>query len=366
MKVSPRDSLTWLAVAAILVVIAIVLRDHLAFSHPSYGADMVYVWNALHLFVHGDSHILQHSRADSYFAYPPPFLVILAPLGWLSLSTAIEVTQWFDLLALALTIGLWARVGRRSFPPAACVLAASFAATETIILGQLSTAVSVLALTACAILMTHHRWFLAGVALALGLMRIGNAAPIAIAILVFVIRTRDLASLYRLVVGVATVLLPPTLLLTLLNPGWPSEYIAELHGYTGGGPALLVSQTFGFAPYLFFVGIGLAACTAILWKSMDIDRLAAILCLSVFFAPVADSYAATFGLAGLARLAGRKKPGTVALVLTIALPWIVWFFAGRLNVAPYIATPSADLAVVAVVTTFVLRGDPSEHENVAE
>src|SRR5438309_2012783 len=226
-------------------------------------------------------------------------------------------------------------------------------------LGQLPTALGVVAFSGAIWAQRRGDWWLAGMCVALGSIRLANAGPIIVMLVVS--GWGQWRALLKAGLGAALMLAPLTLGAFAWNPHWLAEYAQALSAYPETGLSRVLYAVFAGAatPLLEVAGCGLA------WwlmrerrgQPVELDRAAAILALTMLVAPVPLAYSALFAIPFALRLARRR--GTTWFPYAMALmPWL-GFEAGRLYAHADVSPVLIQLMVLAGMPRLLTRPRPN-------
>jgi hypothetical protein len=213
----------------------------------------------------------------------------------------------------------------------------------------------------------RDRWYLVGVAGAIGLARTSNALPVLLMIAVTAWgRPRRLL---EAILGAAALLLPLTALSYLWDRNWVADYAYNLSVYNLVGPVKLAHAFYGSVGTAGLEALVCLAAMALAWpyrgKPLDLDRAALGMALGVLAAVVSTYYVAIFAMPALIRVARRPAMSGVAW-FTTAFPWLVIIAATPAIVDPNSNFPTGDLTAMVLVlvacTYPLLRKAPGEGE----
>ncbi|HEV3235010.1 MAG TPA: glycosyltransferase 87 family protein [Candidatus Dormibacteraeota bacterium] len=307
-------------VVALVAVTSWPLSSLLPFNPELRGDDFARFWRGSHALLTGAQDFPYQPGFGDFF-YPAPYLVLSLPFSLLP-------AEWSGHLARALTavlslgvVGAWASTDRR-VPISAWFLAASLPVVTAVFLGQLPTLVGVAAFSLAIWAQRQDRWWLVGVAVAIGLVRPANALPV-LAMLV-VGGWRRPRGLLTAAATTAAVLAPLSLVVTVWDPHWVPDYLRTVGEYRFGLPAVL-GKSFGAAgvvlPQLVAVALAVYWNRREAGRPLDLDRSAAVMALSVLVAPFTSAYSAMFALPAVIRLS--RRPGMWVVCPAFALlPWL--------------------------------------------
>jgi hypothetical protein len=281
--------------------------------------------------------------------------VLLAPVALLDADTALMVSRLLGALILVAVSAWWIEAGEERAPAWPWPLALSLPAVATVFLGQLPTAIGLGAFTVAVAAQRRQRWWLVGVAVAVGLIRPANALPV-IAMLVTLGWPRPRVLLTAAVIA-ALVLAPLTLIAFANDPGWLSQYLRSLGDYPFGLPSML-GRAFG--PVGWLVPQAIVAAAAAFWTrrraggAAGIDRAAAVVAATVLVAPLSAVYAAVYGLPALLRLARRTATAAIS-PLAFAAPWLTALSPPDGPLPFHVLAPTAAAALVIAAIPMLLR-----------
>jgi hypothetical protein len=295
----------------------------------------------------------RHSGANGY---APPFELLALPLA--PLPDAVVAIVGRCLVALALFAGLWLwQEGDRGVRSALWPVLASLPALHALVTDHLFSALGLLALSLALWAQRRGRWYLAGAAVAIGTMRLANALPV-IAMLAVGAWGKPRFGLRALGSG-ALVLGAMIGITTLVDPSWPADWRVAFAQYPLAGWPRLAAAAGGSAGVAI---LQLAVAGMAVWlvrrqagQSLDPDRSALGLALTIISAPGEGPYTGIFALPALARVGGR--PGVEALPwIASATAWIALVVAGLLFAGPYWQAAWSLLTLVA--TWFLIHTYP--------
>jgi hypothetical protein len=335
---------------AIVVGLPIVIFSWvmLHFSGGSWWpSDLVLVRNGIRLFWEtGSIHL---NSGDNGNFYAPPWLLLLSWVGLLPAITAIGVVQWLSVILLVAVIVRWGRREDRTVPWVTLGLGGSVSAISLVAFGQFGTAIGLAALAGALLRARKGDWLIVGIMLGIGSIRLANLIPIAVVLLIWAMKTTGWRALRRIVFGAGLVLIPATVLVSVIDPSWPAEYLAALQSYPAYGVFQPIVQL-GLRGNTFLLVCSTAWCVYLLRRGLSLDRCAAALLVTALFAPLGSTYALVFGLPALARL-GLKPAGTV-LPFLVALPWMCLGFCtlvGRPPGPPLLAAGECAVLIALVL-----------------
>jgi hypothetical protein len=189
---------------------------------------------------------------------------------------------------------------------------------------QLQAVAGLLALSLAVWAQRRERWWLVGVAAAFGMIRVANAIPVlVILILSFWGKPRQLA----IAIGSGLLAMAPLIAISFAwDPNWIRDYIDGISAYPFNGTAKLASHSLGYP------GLGLLALLSsvvAIWLNrrqlggrLDQGRVALAMGITVLVAPLGGLYCAIFVLPALLRLGMRRGFWTVPWIAAV-VPWLV-------------------------------------------
>ena len=332
------------AAATALLALTSDLGAHLLPLHfANRGSDIAAVHAAARALVTG-------SGADPYTLTPPLFyplshVLLLAPLGWLSLAAAAEVARLLSVAAVVLVVLAWTR-----WEPswAGLPLLLSLPVVVLGFLPQLPAALGLVAWSLALLAALRGRWATAGVLGAVGLIRVANAPALVAWLLVLAWRERGLR---RLVAGFGAVLVPLLLASLAVRPGWPAEYLRALGGYSYLGPIWASARAGGTVGVAALVLAGVAAAAVIATRGAGYETkllgAAAVLAISCLTATTPADYAVVFAIPLMLEAARRRQWAWIAIAMVV-LPWVTYVALPGSGISPYVLAPAVELGLVAV------------------
>jgi hypothetical protein len=281
--------------------------------------------------------------------YAPQYTIMLAPLGALPIGVALVLCWLITLGMLVAVLLLWLR-GPTGIPTWGPLFLLSIAVFSTVRLNQMMSVIGLAGLSLAIWAQRRDRWWLVGVAGAVGLARTSNALPVLLMIAVTAWgRPRRLL---EAVAGAATVLLPLTALSYLWDANWIADYAYNLSVYNLVGPVKLAHSFFGMAGTVGLEAVVCAVALALAWpcrgKPLDLDRAALGMALGVLAAVISTYYVAIFALPALIRVARRPGLAGVAWFVT-AFPWLVVIAAAPAILDPHTKFPTGTLTAMVLV-----------------
>jgi hypothetical protein len=308
------------------------------------GFDFLPIWTVGRSLVHG-------GHADGWYGpgtlnwWPPPHEVLLAPLGFLDYAQAHLVTILLTTALIVFVVALWSSegpIGHRWPSSIAWPLLLSAPVVAVVWIDQLQAALGLAALSLAIWAQRRDKWWLAGIAAAVGTIRILNAIPIVCILLLAGWRKpRQLA-----VAGAGAVALMAPLLLVsyLVDHAFISNYLAASAAYPIDGLPKVANLMLGpwGLPLLMVVG-----CAAAVWvvrqdagRPLDPGRAAFALGLTVPLATVPGLYPAIFTVPALIMMGKRPGYRLVPWIATVA-PWAV-----IIALAPWLLGAEPGLAMI--------------------
>jgi glycosyl transferase family 87 len=268
-------------------------------------------------------------------AWPPPHEVLLAPLAFLSYDGAHIASVVLTAALMVFTVVLWStdapptptlphKGGGRFAGGIAWPILLSAPVFAVIWIDQLQAALGLAALSLAIWAQRRDKWWLAGIAASIGMIRVLNALPVlAILLLSGWRKPRQLA----IAVGAAAAFMAPLLFISYLwDHTFITDYIAGISAYPFNGTPKAVTRSLG--PW----GLGLLVligCAAALWlvrrdagRPLDPGRAGLAMGLTVPLAPLGGLYPAIFTLPALIRLGLRPGFSAVPWIAAVA-PWVV-------------------------------------------
>jgi hypothetical protein len=255
--------------------------------------------------------------------YPLPFQLLFLPLGFLPGAAVAVLARTAYLAFVFVALRLWngaSSSGRGALLP----VIASVPVAQGFASDHLLSASGFLALTVALWAQRRDRWWLCGVALALGLLRPANALPVAAMVLVGAWGRPD-RLLKAIAAGVAT-LAPFLIAAFLLDPGWIQGYRSDVGLYPIAGLAQIVVLNWGAAGLIALqatvTGIAAWLVRKSAGRALDCDMSALGLALSALSAPMEGLYTGVFILPALLRV-GARDAYRLAPWLASGIAWIV-------------------------------------------
>jgi hypothetical protein len=363
-KAQWRQLVVGLAMVALLSMATLSAASvWLPFNPADRGGDIGRFWIASHSLLSG-THVFPYKPGFGPFFHPAPYIVLLLPLGLLTPSAAAAVAQVASAALLIAAVAAWGYDGVR-VPGTAWLLVLSLPVVVTVYLGQLPTAIGLIAFTAAVWAQRRGNWWLVGVAVALGLIRPANAPPVIMMLVVSGWKNRR--TLLTATLAGCAVLIPLIVVTTLWDRFWASDYISTLSEYPAGIETLL-GRVYG--PLGVVLLEAMACVIAIYWvrhdagRPLDLDRAAAVLAMSVFVAPLTAAYAAIFAVPALIRLSARQGMAGISPLATI-IPWLAAFWRGSGALGPDVLAPTlvGAIALASLPALLVRRATPRSAGN---
>jgi glycosyl transferase family 87 len=296
------------------------------------GYDFHPIWELTIYFVHGQ-HWPHWYGAGISNAWPPPHEVLLSPLAFLSYDGAHVASLILTAALMVFSVVLWS-VDRLPTPAltrnvgeglhkVAWPILLSAPVFAVIWIDQLQAALGLAALSLAIWAQRRDKWWLAGIAASIGMIRVLNGLPVlAILLLGGWRKPRQLA----IAVSAAAAFMAPLLFISYLwDHTFITDYIAGISAYPFNGTPKAVIGSLG--PW----GLGLlvlVGCAAALWlvrrgagRPLDAGRAALAMGLTVPLAPLGGLYPAIFTLPALIRLGLRPGFSIVPWIAAVA-PWV--------------------------------------------
>ena len=288
------------------------------------GLDFWPIWRDDHLFTSGQGDPFWYGRGISN-AWPPPHEVAFAPLSYLSWPVAHVVSILLCAILTVVALLLWLRredLSRLNAGVWPLVLSAPVFAVVWI--DQLQAVAGLLGLSLAVWAQRRERWWLVGVAAAFGMIRVANAIPVLVILLLsFWGKPRQLA----IAVGAGLLAMAPLIAISFAwDHNWIRDYIDGISAYPFNGTAKLASHSFGYP------GLGLLALltsVVAIWLNrrqiggrLDPGRAALAMGITVLVAPLGGLYCGIFVLPALLRL-GMRPGFWMVPWMAAAVPWVV-------------------------------------------
>ena len=299
------------------------------------GFDFWPIWRDDHLFTSGQGDPFWYGRGISN-AWPPPHEVAFLPLSYLPWPVAHVVSIGLCAIVMAIAVMLWSkRQGLRRLESGLWPMLLSAPVFAVIWIDQLQAAVGLVALSLALWAQRRERWWLVGVAGAFGMIRVANAIPVLVILLLSLWgRPKQLA----IAVGTALLAMAPLVAISFVwDPQWVQDYVAGISAYPFNGTAKLASHSFGY-PGLAV----LALVTSLLgvWLTrrgiggrLDPGRSALAMGITVLVAPLGGLYCGIFVLPALLRLGMRPGFSLVPWIAALA-PWVIILALSPLLLGP--------------------------------
>jgi hypothetical protein len=324
------------------------------FDPAARGVDISPLWFGSSALLHGIPFEQLTPNQRHAFFYPPPYLVAFAPLVLLKLEVASVVVRAIVAgLVVAVVVG-WAH-RLRTVPLLAWLLCLSLASVQAVFLGQLTSAIGLMAFSLAIWAQRRDRWALVGVAMAFGCIRLANAIPV-IAILL-VGGWGKPAALRRALLAAGAVLAPMVIVVTFWDPDWTSSFLTEVRGYPFGFLTLVGSSS---RLTVLAIVLGAVALTAAFWvrrdagKPLDLDRSAAALALGVVAAPMGAVYTVIYLLPALTRLVARRDQAALPL-MALVVPWMLAVSPPIAGFTQQVTTVAAEMILIAATVVVLVR-----------
>ncbi len=330
-----------LAGLAVLAVAAqLVLNQAAANLGPSHGQgwtiftpgyDFWPIWIMDQLQMQGH-HIAWYGAGVSN-AWPPPHEVLLAPFGLLDHDGARTASMLVTAALMVFVVALWSGPrprpapqarGRWGFGSVAWPLLLSAPVFAVIWVDQLQAALGLAALSLAIWAQRREKWWLVGIAAAVGMIRMLNALPVlCILLLGGWGKPRRLA----VAAGAAAAFMAPLLFVSYLwDHTFIRDYVTSLTYYPYNAAPKVAVLSFGIW------GLGLLVlieCAAALWlvrqdvgRRLDAGRAGLGLAFTVAIAPLGGLYPAIYTLPALIRLGQRPGFSAVPWIAAV-VPWLV-------------------------------------------
>jgi hypothetical protein len=287
------------------------------------GLDFWPIWRDDHLFTSGQGDPFWYGRGISN-AWPPPHEVAFAPLSYLPWPVAhlASILLCAALVVAALLLWSrredWRRLSSGSWP-----LLLSAPVFAVVWIDQLQAVAGLLALSLAVWAQRRERWWLVGVAAAFGMIRVANAIPVLVILLLsFWGKPRQLA----IAIGSGLLAMAPLIAISFAwDPNWIRDYMDGISAYPFNGTAKLASHSLGYP------GLGLLALLSsavAIWLNrrqlggrLDPGRVALAMGITVLVAPLGGLYCAIFVLPALLRLGMRRGFWMVPWIAAL-VPWL--------------------------------------------
>ncbi|HKV87120.1 MAG TPA: hypothetical protein VJT78_03900 [Candidatus Dormibacteraeota bacterium] len=307
----------------LLVAVAIIGVACVALIWPPLGVwDISGEWQvARELLTSG---VVQSYSNGARNAYPLPLELLFLPFGLLGPTEVAVLGRAVTLALIAAALWTWS-------PRFTVVLPAllSLPAVEAIFTNHVMSAVGLVGLSLAIWAQRKNRWFLCGVALGLGSIRLVNAVPVVVALLLC---TRwSAASFVRMVLGALALLAPLTVLAFVVDPAWPREYQANLSVFGVAGVAQIAMRWGALGEAVLLAAISAIAVIAVRLRGKD--GFAIAMALSVLGAPMQSPYTAIFGLPALVQVAARPGYQKAAWVVNDVI-WLVFIATAVTQTVP--------------------------------
>jgi len=288
------------------------------------GIDFWPIWRDDHLFTSGKGDPSWYGRGVSN-AWPPPHEVAFAPLSFLPWPVAHIVSILLCATLMVVALLLWSkREDLRRLNSGVWPLLLSAPVFAVVWIDQLQAVAGLLALSLALWAQRRERWWLVGVAAAFGMIRVANAIPVLVILLLsFWGKPRQLA----IAIGAGLLAMLPLIAISFAwDPNWVRDYIDGISAYPFNGTAKLASHSLGYP------GLGLLALLSSLvavWLNrrelggrLDPGRAALAMGITVLVAPLGGLYCGIFVLPALVRLGMRRGFWMVPWIAAV-VPWVV-------------------------------------------
>lgn len=290
------------------------------------GFDFWPIWRDDHFFVsgRGDPHWYGAGISN---AWPPPHEVLLAPFSFLSFSGAHVASVLACLALMVFVVLLWSEdsFGLRGTTGATRIawpILLSAPVFAVIWIDQLQAALGLAALSLAIWAQRREKWWLVGIAAAVGMIRVLNAIPVLVILLLGGWgKPRQLG----IAVGAAAAFMAPLLFVSFLwDHTFITDYIAGLSAYPYNGTPKVATHSIGLWGLAVLMLVG---CAAAVWlvrrdvgRPLDPGRAALAMGLTVPLAPLGGLYPAIYTLPALIRLGQRPGFALIPWIAAIA-PW---------------------------------------------
>jgi hypothetical protein len=277
-------------------------------------------WRVDWALVHGASVHAAYGGVRWDNSYPLPYELAFAPLGFLPAPAVALLARVLSLGLLLVAMAAWEpRPGssRWSLVP----ILVSLPAAQLLVSDHVMSALGLAGLSCALLAQRRERWALAGVALAAGLVRPFNAAPV-VAILALATWRRPRAAL-TLALACAATLAPLVLASYAVDARWVDDYRGNLSAYPMAGPTRLAVASAGLPGLVALVAVVVLLAAWIARPqngSTGPDRASLALSLSVVAAPIEGFYPGVFALPALLRV-GQRPAYWIVPWLASALAW---------------------------------------------
>jgi Glycosyltransferase family 87 len=262
--------------------------------------------------------------------WPPPLEVAFAPLSYLPWTMAHVVSIVLGAVLMVFTVVLWyhpwsaARAKLAAAPSGLWPMLLSAPVLAVIWIDQLPAVVGFAALSLALWAQRRDRWWLVGVAGAIGMIRVANAIPVLVILLLsFWGKPRQLG----IAVGSALLAMAPLIAITYAwDPHWITDYIDGIAAYPFNGTAKVASHSLGYPGLGLLALLATAAATWLIRRDiggkLDPGRSGLAMAITVLVAPLGGLYCGIFVLPALIRLGLRRGFWMVPWIAAV-VPWVV-------------------------------------------
>ncbi|HEY8738142.1 MAG TPA: glycosyltransferase 87 family protein [Candidatus Dormibacteraeota bacterium] len=288
------------------------------------GKDFWPIWRDDHQFTSGQGDPFWYGRGISN-AWPPPHEVAFAPLSYLPWSAAQLVSVALCAALMVFTMLLWSkREGLYRLRSGLWPMLLSAPVFAVVWIDQLQAVAGLAALSLALWAQRTNRSWLVGVAAAFGVIRVANAIPVLVILLLsFWGKPKQLG----IALGSAMLAMAPLVAISFLwDPHWVTDYIDGISAYPFNGTAKVASQSLGYP------GLGLLALISsavAIWLirrdiggRLDPGRSAMTMAITVLVAPLGGLYCAIFVWPALIRL-GLRRGFWMVPWIAAGVPWVV-------------------------------------------
>ncbi|MDQ6884305.1 MAG: DUF2029 domain-containing protein [Candidatus Dormibacteraeota bacterium] len=308
------------------------------------GRDFWPIWyyNRYIISGQGSSHVYGLGRANPW---PPPHELAFAPLSYLPWEVVHLLSTVATAAVILLAVLLWSKkeelFALRSGLWPMLLTAPVFA---VIWIDQLPAALGLLALSLAIWAQRRERWWLVGVAGAVSMIRVANAVPVLLILLLsFWGKPKQLG----IAIGSALLAMAPLATISFIwDPHWITDYINGIAAYPFNGTAQVASHSFGYSGLgmLALVGtlVGVFLTRRGLGGRLDPGRAALAIGITVVVAPLGGLYCGIFALPALIRLGMRPGFWMVPWIAAIG-PWAI-----VLGLSPFLLGHDPGLALIYV------------------
>jgi len=208
------------------------------------GKDFWPIWRDDHQFTSGQGDPFWYGRGISN-AWPPPHEVAFAPLSYLPWSAAQLVSVALCAALMVFTMLLWSkREGLYRLRSGLWPMLLSAPVFAVVWIDQLQAVAGLAALSLALWAQRTNRSWLVGVAAAFGVIRVANAIPVLVILLLsFWGKPKQLG----IALGSAMLAMAPLVAISFLwDPHWVTDYIDGISAYPFNGTAKVASQSLGY------------------------------------------------------------------------------------------------------------------------